>query len=158
MLPFQLVAAPLVRSSLLWIVGANNYEVLLQELCVDESVVKYKGHCKSKVCMPKKPIKLGIKIWCCFCSCCGYLCTFQFYDGMPVDVVTGERCLRRIWYQILYIHVSPFTGMNHVLYCDNFLTSGPLVNMLANDKIVLVGSIRKAAADFPNRLKTVTPP
>ena len=30
-----------------------------QELAIDESMVKYKGHCKGKVHMPKKPIKLG---------------------------------------------------------------------------------------------------
>ena len=49
-----------------------------QELCVDEAMVKYKGKVsKGKVKMPKKPIKNGFKIWCCCCSCCGYLCTFQ---------------------------------------------------------------------------------
>ena len=40
-----------------------------QELCVDEAMVKYKGRVKGKVRMPKTPIKLGFKIWCCGCSC-----------------------------------------------------------------------------------------
>ena len=34
--------------------------------------------------------------------------------------------------------VAPFVGVNHVLYCDNFFTSGPLVDTLAKDKIFLV--------------------
>ena len=38
-----------------------------QELSVDETMVKYNGWCKGKVRMPKKPIKLGYKIWCCSC-------------------------------------------------------------------------------------------
>ena len=130
-----------------------------QELCVDESMVKYKGHCKGKVRMPKKPIKLGFKIWCCSCSCCGYLCTFQFYDGMPVDVVTGEKVPEKgLVKRVVSDLVAPFIGMNHVLYCDNFFTSGPLVDMLAKDKIFLVGTIRRTAAGFPDSLKAVTPP
>ena len=31
---------------------------LEQELSVDETIVKYKGQCKGKVCIPKKPIRL----------------------------------------------------------------------------------------------------
>ena len=47
-----------------------------QELSVDEGMVKYKGRAKGKVRMPKKPVKVGFKIWCCSCSCCGYLCSY----------------------------------------------------------------------------------
>ena len=46
-----------------------------QELAVDEAMIKYKGHAKGKVVIPKKPVKKDFKMWCC-CSCCGYLCTF----------------------------------------------------------------------------------
>ena len=130
-----------------------------QELSVDESMIKYKGHCKGKVRMPNKPIKLGYKVWCCSCSCCGYLCTFQFYDGRPVDVVTGEKISEKgLVKRVVSELVAPFVGVNHVLYCDNFFTSGPLVDTLAKDKIFLVGTIKKGAAGFPSSLKTVTPP
>ena len=130
-----------------------------QELSVDEAMVKYKGHCKGKVHMPKKPIKLGYKIWCCSCSCCGYLCTFQFYDGRPVDVVTEEKVPEKgLVKRVVPDLVAPFVGTNHVVYCDNYFTSGPLVDMLAKDKIYLVGSIQRRAAGFPDSLKTVNPP
>ena len=46
-----------------------------KELSVDEAMIKYKGHARGKVRMPKKPVKIGFKVWCCCCSCCGYLCT-----------------------------------------------------------------------------------
>ena len=54
-----------------------------QELSVDESMIRYKGHVGGKVCMPRKPVKQGFKVLCCSCSCCGYLCTFQIYHGAP---------------------------------------------------------------------------
>ena len=47
--------------------------------------------------------------------------------------------------------------MNHVLYCDNFFSSGPLVEMLSIDRIFVVGTIRKRALGFPAVLKTATP-
>ena len=34
-----------------------------QELSVDEGMVKYKGRAKGKVHMPKKPVKVGFKIY-----------------------------------------------------------------------------------------------
>ena len=34
---------------------------------------------------------MGFKIWCCCCSCCGYLCTFQVYEGKPTDSSTGKQ-------------------------------------------------------------------
>ena len=45
--------------------------------------------------MPRKHVKLGFKIWCCSCSCCGYLCTFQVYHGASRDLVTGRKVPER---------------------------------------------------------------
>ena len=93
--------------------------------------MKYKGHIKGKVRMPKKPIKMGFKIWCCCCSCCGYLCTFQVYEGKPTDPSTGKQVPEKgMVKRVVMELVSPFFGLNHVLYLDNFFTSGPLVSEL----------------------------
>ena len=54
--------------------------------------------------------------------------------------------------------VRPFVGLNHVIYCDNFYSSGPLVDLLAKDSIFLVGTIKKCARGFPVSLKGVKPP
>ena len=127
-----------------------------QELSVDEAMVKYKGHCRGKVRMPKKPIKLGFKIWCCSCSCCGYLCTFQVYDGMPTDKETGKKVPEKgMVKRVVLDLVSPYEGVNHVVYMDNFFTSGPLVEELAKKGIYVVGSIQQRAAGFPDSLKGV---
>ena len=52
---------------------------------------------------------------------------------------------------------SPFEGLNHVVSCDNFYTSGPLIEMLANKKIFMVGTIKRTAAGFPPSLKDIKP-
>ena len=70
---------------------------------------------------------------------------------MPIDVVTGEKVPEKgLVKRVVSDLVAPFIGMNHVLYCDNFFTGGPLVDMLAKDKIFLVGTIRRTAAGFPD--------
>ena len=61
-------------------------------------MVKYKGHVKGKVHMPKKPIKTGFKIWSCSCSCCGYLCTFQLESPPWKAPKPRRRCsFRPLW-------------------------------------------------------------
>ena len=49
--------------------------------------------------------------------------------------------------------MSLFESLNHV--CDNVYTSGPLIEMLANRNIFIVGTINKTAAGFPPSLKDV---
>ena len=129
-----------------------------QELSVDEAMIKFKGRVHGSVVMPKKPIKRGFKVFCCCCSCCGYLCTFEVYNGKPKHPVTGAPMtetglVKRVVKDLL----SPFIDLNHVVYMDNFFTSGPLINELALEKIYVVGTIKQRAQGFPASLKGVKP-
>ena len=45
--------------------------------------------------------------------------------------------------------VGPFEGFNHVVYMDNFFTSGPLVEDLAKNKIYVAGTARRTSKGFP---------
>ena len=65
-----------------------------QNFSIEEIIVKYKGRAKGKVHMPKKLVKVGYKVWCCSCSCCGQLCNFQVYDGRATDPVSRKQILR----------------------------------------------------------------
>ena len=55
-----------------------------QCLSIDETMIKSKRRAKGKVCMPKKPVKHGFKMYCLSCSCCGYLqgCSKEFQYGL----------------------------------------------------------------------------
>ena len=124
-----------------------------QELSIDETMIKYKGHIRGKVCMPKK---VGFKVWCCCCSCCGYLCTFQVYEGKSIDPATGKSTSEKgMVARVVKDLVGPLSGLNHVLYMDNYFSSGPLVEELAQDKIYVVGTIKQRAVGDPEGLKSV---
>ena len=130
-----------------------------QELAVDESMVKYKGRVRGKVHMPKKPIKWGFKLWWCLCACCGYLCNFQLYEGRKMDLVAGKKVSEKgLVKRVVKGLVEPFDGSNHVLYCDNYYSSGPLEEELARKKIYFAGTIRKNTKGFPESLKSVKLP
>ena len=138
-----------------------------QELSVDEGMVKYKGQARGKVVMPNKPIKKGFKIWCCSCSCCGYLCTFQVYHGSHVDAFSGKKVPEKgLAKQVVLDLTASFVGVNHVVYCDNFYSSGPLADgigsmqsyALVKDKIFITGTIKMNASGFQDSLKSHKPP
>ena len=122
-----------------------------QELSVDEAMIKYKGHARGKVRMPKKPVKIGFKVWCCCCSCCGY---FQVYEGRPMDPGSGKSVTENgMVSRVVKDLTLPFSGSNYVLCMDNFFNSGPLFEQLAEDKIFVAGSIKERAVGFPDSLK-----
>ena len=45
--------------------------------------------------------------------------------------------------QVVKDLVGPFSRFNHVVYMENYLTSGPLVEELAQDKIYVAGTIKQ---------------
>ena len=61
------------------------------------------------------------------------------YDGNPV---TGKAvCEKGLVNRVVTDLVAPFEDHNHVVYCDNFFTSGPLVDVLAKHKTYMYGSL-----------------
>ena len=101
------------------------------------------------MCMPRKPVKQGFKVWCYSCSCCGYLCTFQIYHGTPTNPVTGEKTPEKgLAKRVVGDLVAPFTGVNHVVYCDNFYSSGPLVKIWPVNKYSLLVLLKNVPRVF----------
>ena len=93
------------------------------------------------------------------CSCCGYLCTFQVSEGKSIDPATRKSTSEKgVVTQIVKDLVGPFSGFNHIVYMENYFTSGPppppppLVEELAQTKFM---SLEQRAVGFPEGLKSV---
>ena len=66
------------------------------------------------------------------------------YHGKPTDLSTGKRTAEKgLAMRVVNDLVRPFVGLSHVIYCDNFYSNGPLLDMLAKDSIFLIGTIKK---------------
>ncbi|KRX35412.1 Conserved oligomeric Golgi complex subunit 4 [Trichinella murrelli] len=50
---------------------------------LDERLYPFKGRCQLRQCMPKKPVKYGIKFWVACCSKSSYAWNMQIYTGKP---------------------------------------------------------------------------
>ena len=55
-----------------------------------------------------------------------------------MDLVTGKKVsLKGLIKRVVKILVEPFDGSNQVLYCNNYYSSGPLVEELSREKKTL---------------------
>ena len=80
----------------------------------------------------------------------GCLCTFKVYEGKPIDPATGKSTSENgMVTRVVKDLVGPFSGFNHVVYMDNYFTSGPLVEELAQDKIYVAGNIKRTQSRLP---------
>lgn len=65
------------------------------QVSVDEAMVRFKGRSSLKHYMPKKPIKLGFKIWCLCDANSGYLQRFQIYTGRCKHTAQKKTSIHR---------------------------------------------------------------
>lgn len=122
-----------------------------QSISVDERVVRSKARFSFRQYLPKKPVKWGTKVWALCDSKTSFCCNFSIYTGQAVpgqaDVGLTQRVVQDL---CVYSH-----NKGHVLYTDNFYTSGRLADALNQDGIQLVGTIRLNRVGVPELLRNV---
>lgn len=119
-----------------------------QELSVDEQMVGTKCRISFIQYMPKKPEKFGLKIWSLCEARTGYCLQFQVYTGK--ENVQEKGLTHRVVTDLLkdrYYH------KNHHVYFDNFFTTIPLMNDLADNSTYSCGTIRSDRGKFPLSFK-----
>ncbi|KAL7388235.1 hypothetical protein ABVT39_009596 [Epinephelus coioides] len=115
------------------------------DITVDEQLVAFKGRCRFRQYMPKKPAKYGMKIWVAADARTSYAWRCEIYlgktDGAP-EVGQGRRVVTEMTRGLQGITVT----------CDNFFTSYALGQELLRRKIALIGTIRKNKPELPPNL------
>lgn len=122
-----------------------------QCLSVDECVLKSKARTVVKQYLLKKPAKWGIKLFAICDVNTSYLLDFDIYTGQEV-AGQAEVGLTRV--AILHL-CQPYANQRHVIFTDNFYTSGALATSLLAMGIQLVGTMHIDRRDFPAALKNV---
>jgi len=116
-------------------------------LSVDEAMIKFDGRLSWKQFMPKKPTKLGMKLWCLCDSVTGYCVKFDMYRG-----ATDARDDLSLTYRTVMSLVQPYLLSYHHLYADNFFSSLEVVEHLHEADIYYCGTIRPNRRYFPQEL------
>lgn len=118
-----------------------------QKVCIDESLVQWRGKIRFRQYIPSKRHRFGLKLFV-MCDCkTGYIIDMILYttdttelrydrsSGLPAAVVKTL--------------MDPLLGNGHVLYCDNWYTSPALFKFLLDNNTGACGTCKRNGRGMP---------
>ena len=102
-----------------------------EKLCIDESMVKFKGIYSAKTYCPLKPFKQGLKIYVLAESQTGFVCSMKPFLGKGSSLIDTIKYL-----------VEDYKNLNRKVYMDNYYNSYQNTIILRNLGIYVCGTIR----------------
>lgn len=117
-----------------------------ENLCYDESMVKYFGRHSCKQFIRGKPVRFGYKIWC-LNTPSGYLTNFEMYQGNnPRRSLVYEKLFGKASAQLVTMldELKALKGTQpYKLYFDNLFTGMTLLKYLRDNNYEGTGTIRE---------------
>ena len=113
-----------------------------KNICIDESVVPFRGRVLFRQYVKGKRHKYGIKLFK-LCMQGGYTCRFIVYAGK--DISRQGSVAKDIVLKLM----SGLLDNGRSLYTDNFYTSIPLSKQLVTQNTHLIGTLRKNRVGIP---------
>nr|CAH7766694.1 unnamed protein product [Callosobruchus chinensis] len=106
-----------------------------ESLCIDETMVPFRGRLSFLQYIPGKRHKYGIKLFK-LCIIEGYTYSIKIYGGK--EQPTSKSLASRVVMELMH----PLLNTGRTLYTDNFYTSVDLAHELNQNKTHLVGTLR----------------
>lgn len=121
-----------------------------KKLCVDESLLLFKGRLSFKQFIPSKRSRFGIKTFV-LCDCkTGYVLDFIVYTGTTTEIDVHNLGKSG---DIVATLMKPYLERGHTLYVDNWYTSPALFLWLHNHRTAACGTVRSNRRNFPKLQK-----
>ena len=121
----------------------------LQELSVDERMVKSKARSHMRQYIKNKPTKWGFKFWV-ISDPTGYTIDFDVYAGVRQ---TSEQSGNGLCYDVVMKLVQAFMFQGYELYIDNFYSSPQLFQDLQRIDIRATGTVNMTRKREPDKVK-----
>ncbi|XP_026673061.1 piggyBac transposable element-derived protein 4 [Ceratina calcarata] len=119
-----------------------------KHLCIDESLMLFKGRCYFKQFIPSKRSRFGIKSFI-LCDCTtNYVLDYIVYTGKNTDIVHNSTTIGKSA-DIVMTLLRPYLEKGHTLITDNWYTSPHLYTVLHKHKTNAFGTVRKNRKDMP---------
>jgi hypothetical protein len=127
----------------------TNSEVFtpFQNLCIDESLVLFKGRFKFKLYIPSKIHRFGIKVFVLFDCETGYVLDFVVFTGGSTDIIPEREF--GISGAVVETLVAKYLQKGHTLWLDSWYSSPLLYNWLHNNGTNVCGTVRKYRKGLP---------
>ncbi|CAF1671042.1 unnamed protein product, partial [Adineta ricciae] len=112
-----------------------------QKLCIDESILPWKGNLSFRQYIPSKRHRFGIKLFI-LCDCeTNYILDFIIYTGADTEIERIDDL--GVSGSIVMTLLKPYLQKGHVLYTDNWYTSPKLFLELYYQGTGAVGTVKK---------------
>lgn len=118
-----------------------------EDLCIDESMVPFRGRIIFRQYNKQKRHKYGIKLFK-LCTLPGYTYKISIYSGKQNDNVNTTPI------NVVMALCDDLLNKGHTLYTDNWYTSVGLARELLKNETHLVGTLRKNRKHFPKVAST----
>lgn len=133
----------------------SNYFSPSQELCIDESMMLYKGRLSFKQYIPSKRHRFGIKLFELVDSRSRYIMDFIVYTGSTTEINITQNLGTSG--SIVKTLMLPFLSKSHHLYTDNWYSSPDLFQFLYENETGACGTIRKNRRNIPKLTANLRP-
>ena len=115
--------------------------VSYKNLCIDESLVLWKGRLVFKQSIPTKGHRFGIKVFV-ICDCqTGVVLDFIVYTGSSTEFKLDKNLGKSS--SVVMTLMKPYLNKGHALFLDNWYSSPRLFEKLHEFKIGACGTVRK---------------
>ncbi len=121
-----------------------------RELCIDESMVLWRGRLLFRQYMKDKRHPYGVKFYE-LCESSGIVLKIQIYAGKSVATVSAKEGTS-ITAQVVLDLMNGFLNKGYILYADNFYNSVPLTKTLSSQNTYLCGTLRSNRKDNPKQV------
>lgn len=128
----------------------NNFKTYYspkEDICVDESMIPFRGRLIFRQYNKQKRHKYGIKLFK-LCTNPGYTYKFQVYCGKNFDTVNTTPT------KVVLSLCEDLLNKGHTLATDNWYTSLDLAYELLNNGTHLIGTVRKNRRGLPEKVVT----
>lgn len=124
-----------------------------QNICIDESLLLFKGRVFFKQYIPSKRHRFGVKFFVA-CDCqTGYVLNFIVYTGAYTELMNVDQELASAIGspgKVVLTLLNRYLERGHSLFVDNWYTSSSLFSYLHHRKTNACGTIRKNRKHMPN--------
>jgi len=117
-----------------------------KNLCIDESLMLWKGRLKFKQFLPLKRHRFGIKLFELVDCETGFLLEFIIYTGSDIDY---EKFGLGISGDIVAHFLKPYFYKEDVIFTDNWYSSPELAEFLHDRDTGMCGTVRKNRKGMP---------
>ena len=119
-----------------------------RDICIDESLIPYKGRIYFRQFIPSKRARFGIKAFVLCESDTGYVSEIVIYTGKDANQTISKGLAEKVVLKL----TEGYQDVNHHLYLDNYYTKAWLLKSLEEKGIYASGTARVDRSGFPKEI------